>query len=105
MLYETVTDTPRIASKTYMESAAPIVPDEGNEWTWMQYEGTGVTIDEHPLKERCHMRGCGECSSENVLVIFGRWCVSTASGDEYWDYEIKCIDCGKFTARLFSDND
>jgi hypothetical protein len=104
MLYETVTDTPRIASPDYMKMEKPIEPDEGNEWTWMQYTGSGVSISDHPLNNRCHMRGCGDCESGNVIVIFGRWCVSTASGDEYWDYEIRCNDCGKFTARSFSEN-
>ena len=105
MLYETITDTPRIASKDYSTFEKPIMPDEDNDWIAMVYRGSGVSINEHPLKDRMNMHGCGECRSDNVLVIYAQWSVSTHSGDSYWDYEIVCGDCGKFTARSFNEND
>ena len=106
MLYETVTDEPRIASKDYATAfSEPLIPEEDNDWIAMVFRGSGISIDEHPLKGRANMYGCGECKSDNVLVIYGQWSVSTHSGDAYWDYEIVCGDCGKFTARSFSDND
>ncbi len=105
MFYERVSDSPNIASKNYIELSDAITPNEDNEWTWMEYTGRGIEIAEHPLRERLNMHGCANCSSDNVLVIYAKWCVSTASGDAYWDYEIVCTDCTKFTARSFSEND
>ena len=106
MLYETVEDVPRIASKDYHTLYdKPLVPDDSNEWLGMTFRGTGVRIDDHPCKNRLHMRGCGECSSNNVMVIYAQWSVSPHSGDSYWDYEVVCDDCGKFTARSFNEND
>ncbi len=106
MLYETVTEVPRIASKDYASRfSEPLIPDGNNDWIGMIYRGSGVSIEEHPLSGRMNMHGCGECKSSNVLVIYAQWSVSTASGDAYWDYEIVCGDCGKFTARSFSEND
>ncbi|MFX1369045.1 MAG: hypothetical protein ACFFAY_10635 [Promethearchaeota archaeon] len=106
MLYETVTETPRIAAKDYATKYSDqIVPDEGNCDFAMTFRGTGISIAEHPLRESAHMRGCANCEGEDVLVIYAQWSVSTASGDVYWDHEIVCNKCGMFTARSFSDND
>ena len=106
MLYEEITDIPRFAPKNWMdEYAEPIAPHEDNEWTSMEYAGTGVSLDKHPLNDRIWMKGCGNCEGENVKVIYAHWCVSTASGDAYWDYEIICEDCGKYTSRSFNEND
>ena len=106
MLYERVNDSPVLASKDYKtQYDKPIVPSEDNEWVWMEFFGSGVHINEHPLESKCNMYGCGECKSDNVQVIYGKWCVSVHSGDAYWDYEVACSDCGKYTARSFSEND
>ena len=95
-----------MASKDYKtQFDKELVPNEDNEGIWMEFFGTGIPINEHPLENRCNMHGCGECKSDNVKVIYGKWCVSTHSGDAYWDYEIACGECGKFTARSFSEND
>jgi hypothetical protein len=106
MLYETVTETPRIADKNFATRYNdPLVPDEGNCDLAKSFSGTGIPIADHPLKDSAHIRGCGNCEGDNVLVIYGQWSVSTASGDVYWDHEVICNDCGMFTARSFSDND
>ncbi|MGY5854803.1 MAG: hypothetical protein RTU92_14640 [Candidatus Thorarchaeota archaeon] len=106
MLYEKVTDVPRIASKDYLtEYDVPISPADDNDWIAMVYTGTGVSIDEHPLNGKIWMKGCGNCESENVKVIYAQWSVSPHSGDAYWDYEMICSDCGKFTSRSFNEND
>ena len=106
MLYERVTDTPSFVSEEYKtEFSEPIIPNDDNEMVSREYYGTGVQINEHPLKNHINFYGCGECESTNVKVIYGQWCVSTASGDAYWDYEIVCDDCGKFTARSYNEND
>ncbi|MFW9787216.1 MAG: hypothetical protein ACFFE2_09720 [Candidatus Thorarchaeota archaeon] len=102
MLYERTNDSPILGSLEYSE---PIIERDNNDYTSREYHGSGVPIEEHPLKEYINMKGCGVCESSNVKVIYGQWSVSTASGDVYWDYEIACMDCGKFTARSFNEND
>lgn len=106
MLYERVTDTPSFVSIEYeTEFSEPIIPNEMNEMAWQEFYGTGVPFDGHPLEKHINFNGCGACESSNVNVIYATWSVSTASGDAYWDYEIVCGDCGKFTARSFNEND
>jgi len=105
MLYERVNDSPVLGPEDFKNLDQPIIANEDNEWTWMEYYGSGVDISNHPLKDRCNMHGCAECKSENVKVIYGKWCVSTASGDAYFDYEIVCEEWGKFTARSYNEND
>ncbi|MBN2228469.1 MAG: hypothetical protein JW779_02675 [Candidatus Thorarchaeota archaeon] len=105
MLYEQITDEPRLASKSWMtDCTEPLIPGENNDMLASVFTGTGVLIHAHPLNKRIAMRGCGNCESMNVLVIYAQWSVSTASGDAYWDYEILCNDCQKYTSRSFSEN-
>ncbi len=70
--------------------------------TW--YAGTGIRPAEHPLEGYIGFSGCGSCGSGDVLVIAAQWCVSYASGDAYWDYEIACNACGKYTQRSYCEN-
>ena len=105
MFYEKIQDIPRLASvdwKTLYNDG--LVPDEYNDWDGQIFRGTGVPIEEHPLKDNCNMLGCGNCESEQVKVIYAQWSVSVASGDSYWDYEVICADCGMYTSRSFSEN-
>ena len=74
-------------------------------YTSMEYEGYGISPDEHPLKRHIRFRECENCKSKNVLVIYAQWNVSTASGDDYWDYEAFCEDCKKYTICSFAGND
>jgi len=105
MVYQVISDSPRLASDDWSSmSSEPLVADDSNDYTSMIYRGNGVKIDAHPLKDRLHMNGCGNCRGENVLIIYAQWSVSTASGNEYWDYEMFCRDCGKYTSRSFSEN-
>ncbi|TXT54662.1 MAG: hypothetical protein BAJATHORv1_60159 [Candidatus Thorarchaeota archaeon] len=106
MFYETVQESPRIAQKDYATAFSKgLVPDEENTWLGMVFRGSGVPLEEHPCKDRLHMHGCKNCGSDNVLVIYAQWSVSTHSGDSYWDYEIICNECRMFTARSFNEND
>jgi hypothetical protein len=106
MLYERVTDSPSFVSKEYeTEYKSPLIPNERNEGIWQEFYGTGIPIDGHPLERHINFGDCGACESSNVKVIYATWSVSTASGDSYWDAEIVCDDCGKFTARSFNEND
>ena len=106
MLYERVTETPSFVPKGYeTEYTEPLIADEKNEGISQEFYGTGAPIDGHPLERHINFSDCGECKSSNVKVIYASWNVSTASGDAYWDSEIVCEDCGKFTARSFNEND
>ncbi len=105
MLYERVNDSPALGSKTYLEFEESLMENPRNDYDWCEYYGSGVPIDGHPLKRQCRMRGCAECESDNVKVIYAKWCVSVHSGDSYYDYEVVCADCGKFTARSYNEND
>ena len=105
MVYEVISDIPRLASKEWSSIySEPLVPDENNDYISMKYWGKGVSIKAHPLKDRLHLYGCGHCKGENVMIIYAQWSVSAASGNEYWDYEMFCSDCGKYTSRSFSEN-
>lgn len=68
------------------------------------YKGTGISPQDHPLNGYINMKGCGNCKSENVKVIAAEWNVAYHSGDVYWDYEIYCEDCGKYTQRAYAEN-
>jgi hypothetical protein len=105
MLYEQVTDVPRLASMDYQTRfSQPVIPDERNDWDGKIFRGTGVPIKDHPQNGSINMYGCGNCKSDNVAIIYTQWSVSVASGDVYWDYELVCKDCSKFTSKSFSDN-
>jgi hypothetical protein len=69
------------------------------------YAGTGIEPGKHPLDGTIWFSCCGSCKSNDVLVIAAQWCVSHHSGNEYWDYEITCNTCGRYTQRSFSEND
>lgn len=93
----------------YSTDTEPCVMTEfqGQEW----YHGTGVRPEDHPGRSVLrildqHLPGteCGFCQSKNVLVISLQGCVSWNSGDAYYDYEVKCQDCGKFSSFSYSEN-
>ncbi|MEX2683498.1 MAG: hypothetical protein Q6373_018115 [Candidatus Sigynarchaeota archaeon] len=68
------------------------------------YTGTGIRPDDHPLARFISFSGCGSCGSDDVLVIAAQWCVAYHSGDVYWDYEIACNACGKYTRCSYCEN-
>ncbi len=56
MLYERVNDHPVLASQNYASSYEhPLVENPDNEWTWMEFFGTGVPIETHPLNGKANM--------------------------------------------------
>ena len=71
--------------------------------TW--YKGTGIPPSDHPLHDRINMGGCANCGNENILVIAATWSVHPMNGDVYWDYEVSCERCGKYTQCSYSEND
>ena len=102
---QTIRIKPHFVPKNYLkEYNEPIKTiSEGNGFRW-EYAGTGVRISEHPLKKGCDMHGCGSCKSRNVKVIYAQMNIHPMSGDKYYDYEIFCEDCGKYTTRSYAEN-
>ena len=90
--YKTKYDTPFVVEKK---------KKTGFEW----YRGTGVEPRLHPLKDQINFIDCRNCNSKNVHVIAAQWNVNLTNGDQYYDYELGCLDCEKFTRVTFADND
>ncbi|MBD3404628.1 MAG: hypothetical protein GF411_00655 [Candidatus Lokiarchaeota archaeon] len=106
MIFVSVHDTPQLASGDYATIfTQPVVPNEDNSGIKKIFQGTGIRIEKHPCKNRIEMCGCESCDSDNVLVIFTQWSVHPFSGDCYWDYELICNDCGKYTLRSYAGNE
>lgn len=106
MIYKRVNDKPRFMSEDYKTKyEKPCIPEEIEFTTEMRHCGTGIEPENHPLKNHIRFHPCGNCESMNIKVIYANWCVSTHSGDAYWDYESFCEDCQKHTTCSFSEND
>ncbi|MBI1881695.1 MAG: hypothetical protein HYR94_26250 [Chloroflexi bacterium] len=86
--------------KTVFETACELRP-AGFKW----YKGTGLAPQAHPLAGYIPFKECAACGSSQVVVIAAQWNVHVMNGDEYWDYELACQICHKFTQRSFADND
>lgn len=103
-MFSWVRDKPRFVPENYKEvfaSPCEKFKESGQEW----YKRTGIPPEEHPLKGNIWFSGCENCESEKVKVIAAQWSVSFHSGDQYFDYELFCENCGKYTQRAFADND
>jgi hypothetical protein len=101
---EWIQDTPRLVPANYKalySTPCELMPD-GFEW----YKGTGIVAAKHPLEGWIlFSTDCGACESEDTLIIAAQWSVNYHNGDRYWDYELACQSCGKFTQRSFAEND
>ncbi|MBN1411342.1 MAG: hypothetical protein JW969_10905 [Spirochaetales bacterium] len=94
----------------YGKDTEPCIISDFEYQQW--YHGTGVSPKDHPGNEllrvlKSHLPGsrCGYCESDDVLVIALQGCVHPMSGDAYYDYEIVCKQCGKFTSYSYAEND
>lgn len=99
-----IRNTPGLVPEDYKDrytTACELIPSSF-EW----YIGTGIVAAEHPLDGWIIFDAtCAACKSEDVLVIAAQWNVSMNNGDRYWDYELACQSCGKFTQNSFAEND
>jgi hypothetical protein len=68
----------------------------GEEW----YKGTGVEWNEHPLKSYLPKWAsvCAQCK-EDSKIIAARLVIDPHSGTSYWENEVYCEKCKKFTQR------
>ncbi|NHJ88020.1 MAG: hypothetical protein FK734_21325 [Asgard group archaeon] len=105
-MYRRKTENPQFASADYKTKYdKPCIPEELELDIEMEHHGTGIHPSKHPLKGHINFGKCENCGSENVLVIYAHWCVSTHSGDSYWDYELVCEDCHYYSQGSFAEND
>jgi len=100
-------EQPKLTEEDYKTRYTELVKKvhrSGQDW----YLGTGIAWEDHPLKDNIpEWAGtkCGNCDSENTRIIAAQWSVSFHSGDVYWDCEIFCEDCGKYSQRAYAEND
>jgi hypothetical protein len=94
-----------MGDKELKEYTDRCVPDPDNSGLSKIYWGTGISYEEHPLKDKFSFYVCGNCESKSVKIIYAKWAVHPMSGDVYWDYEIHCEDCGKYTTYSYAEND
>jgi hypothetical protein len=104
-LYRRISDKPKFVSKNYKTKYdKPCIPEEIEYDLEMSHVGTGIEPENHPLNNHIRFHGCENCKSDHVKVIYAHWCVSPHSGDSYWDYELYCEDCQKYTQSSFAEN-
>lgn len=99
-----VNDKPMLISEDYKTIYdSPCEAQSSDDFPW--YRGTGIAPLRHPIHGHIPFQyaSCGNCESKDVLVIVAQWNVSYSNGDRYWDYEIECQECGKFTKRSYCD--
>lgn len=98
-----VHDEPECTEKDYQTRyKKPCLKVEVGFQSW--YLGTGVLLKKHPLKKFLSVDRCGECGSEDFLVIAAQHSIHPQTGDEYWDCEIACNECGKYTLFSYAEN-
>ncbi len=101
-MFSWVNDTPKLIEADYKTRYTdPFIEIEEGGQTW--YKGTGVAWENHPLKGHFPKYPCGNCGNKDVKIIAAQWSVSYASGDAYWDVEIACEQCGKYTKYAYTD--
>jgi len=99
-----IRDLPMLVPEDYKTRfASPCEQQSSRDFPW--YKGTGIEPAKHPLHWDIPFQyaSCKACDSKQVLVIAAQWNVSYSNGDKYWDYEVECQECGKFTKRSYAD--
>lgn len=100
--YTKVKDTPSFVSIDYKTAYAEACLKIEGPQDW--YKGTGVSAEKHPLSGCVTFGPCVGCGSRNVLVIAAQFNVHPFSGDSYYDYELACLDCERFSTVSYSEN-
>ena len=104
-MYQRITDKPKLVPQDYKTKYnEECIASEDNSGLKKIYYGTGISRDTHPLKKHINMRVCGNCNNPKVKVIYAQWSVHPMSGDKYYDYEVFCEKCQKFTSRSYTEN-
>ncbi|MBL8022606.1 MAG: hypothetical protein JNM27_23205 [Leptospirales bacterium] len=92
-----------------LASSEPCQSVDWNGQTW--YYGTGIRPADHPMRDEMRVleyamdhADCLFCEGKDVLVVALQGVVSPQSGDAYYDYEVKCNTCGKYSAVSYSED-
>ena len=98
-----------ISRKLFSKATSPCEENVFEKQTW--YIGSGISPESHPgrniirpLENAMLTSKCLYCESQNILVIALQGCVNMNSGDAYFDYELICKDCNKFSAVSYAEN-
>lgn len=80
---------------------------QGQEW----FCGSGIRPADHPMRNEMRalelgldQADCLYCESKDVYVIALQGCVSMHSGDAYYDFELRCNQCEKFSVYSYAEN-
>ena len=95
------TDKPQFIREDYATAYTEACTRVDGPQTW--YLGTGIAPDDHPLADDISLVMCDACKSLDVLVIAAQHNIHPFSGDAYWDAEIACNECGKFTQGSYHE--
>jgi len=104
MIDEWINNEPQLIDKDYKkryDEPCKEIRESGKTW----YKGTGINWEKHPLKRFIPKFGCANCNNKDVKIIAAQFSVHPMSGDRYWDCEVFCAKCGKYTQRAYAEND
>ena len=100
-----ISETPRMVDEDYKEKyPEDCIADEDNSGLKKIYFGSGIAPSKHPLKKHVRFGKCENCNDPDVKVIYAQWSVHPMSGDAYWDYELFCEKCKKYSSRSYAEN-
>ncbi len=100
-MQESTSAYPEITQEDYRDFyESPCEKVAGNQSIWY---GTGIDPKEHPLVDKIQFDVCGECDSDDILVIAAEWKKHPFTGEESWEYEIVCNECMYYTQRSVSE--
>ena len=100
-----ITDNPCFVPHNYLEiygDPCKIIREGPMDHEW--YRGFGIPPEEHPLNHKIPFCDCHNCESVNVLVIAAQYDVNALDGEEYYNYELFCEDCEKFTRACYVEH-
>ncbi len=100
-----VANEPNFTRKNFKTHYKEPVVEEKENIGFHWYRGQGIKASKHPLRQHIDFGTCANCESSDVLVIAAQFNVHMMSGDKYYDYEIECQACGKFTRASYAEND
>ena len=95
-------DAPRFVPADYKKRFSEPCEFHPGERDW--YKGTGISPKKHPLAKQILFYGCANCDSNRVLVIAAQHNFHLMNGNAYWDYELYCRACKKFSLYAYAED-
>ena len=95
-----VSDTPQLAPEDY-RLLPPFILNREDKYG----EGSGVPLKEVPCYTEAwqekYTDECGACKSTHTQCIYADYFADMAGKDD--NYELECLDCGKYTVYQYLD--